>query len=78
MSADKQSKLKFYLHCCALDSECRGDIGWCWRVHLNTPWWHVAVALRPADMFVKLRDLEAADLYANSNKIYSWVDFGKW
>jgi hypothetical protein len=47
-------KQKFGLHCCALNSKCRGDIGWCWRLGLNTPWWHLGLALRPADRYVRV------------------------
>lgn len=44
---------KWFLHFCLLDAECRTYTG-LWRVHLNTPWWHVAVALRPGDRFARV------------------------
>lgn len=44
-------KQHWLIHCCALDQECRLYHGWLWRVHINSPWWHFGVALRPKDKF---------------------------
>jgi hypothetical protein len=44
---------RFDVHVCALDAECRLYAGSTWRLHVNTPWWHVGIALRPADRFVR-------------------------
>jgi hypothetical protein len=36
-----------------LDRVTRKYCGWVWRLHVNTPWWHLGIALRPADRFVQ-------------------------
>lgn len=41
------------VHCCLLDAECR-SMGLVARVHLNTPWWHIGVALHPSSRFAYL------------------------
>lgn len=58
---DRQDR--FYLHLCVLDRECRYYAGWVWRLHINTPWWHLGLALRPKDRF--------ADRYPKAR----WVSF---
>jgi hypothetical protein len=65
-------KQKFSLHSCVLDSGCRGDIGWCWRLDVNTPWWHLGIALRPKDRYVRMTRREPFT-YA-----LSWVYFQRW
>lgn len=49
-------KQKFFLHICLLDAGCRRYAGIMLRVHLNTPWWHFGVALRPKDKFANIGD----------------------
>lgn len=45
------------LHCCALDKECRQYTGWMWRLHLNTPWGHLGIALRTKDKYARMSTL---------------------
>lgn len=71
----ERQRHKFGLHCCALDSECRGDIGWCWRLQLNTPWWHLGIALRRNDQYCRLIDREAEKPLDKSNLKYEWTYF---
>jgi hypothetical protein len=43
---------RWWVHSCLLDSECRRVAGPTWRIDLNSPWWHLGIALRPGDRFV--------------------------
>lgn len=69
---------KFGVHCCALDSECRHNIGWCWRLEVNTPWWHLGIALTRKNRYIRLRDPKAAEPLAKSNLIPEWTTFRRW
>jgi hypothetical protein len=40
----------FSVHCCLLDKECR-QYDPPKRIHLNTPWFHLAFALTPGSKF---------------------------
>lgn len=48
------NKQRWSIHFCALDAECRGNIGWCWRLEINTPRRHLGIALRPADRYARI------------------------
>lgn len=41
------------VHCCHFDRHCR-KYGAATRIELTTPWWYLAVALRPGSRFVQL------------------------
>lgn len=69
---------KFHVHCCVLDSECRGDIGWCWRLEIRTPWWHLGIALTPANRYVRLRDRNAAEPFDKANLKREWINFSRY
>jgi hypothetical protein len=66
-------KQRWSLHFCPLDREDArliAPLTMPWRVHLNTPWFHFAVALRPGDRFVRLR--------SGGGYAADWTDFRKW
>jgi hypothetical protein len=42
----------FSVHCCLIDKQCR-SYGAPPRLHVNTPWLHVGVALRPSARFAR-------------------------
>lgn len=67
---------RFGLHVCALDAECRGLIGWVWRIEFNTPWWHLGLALRPKNRYERFRRWppmrESPDL-AKAGAVREWV-----
>lgn len=43
---------KWGVHMCVLDRTCRRHAGWVWRLQVNTPWWHLGIALAPASRYV--------------------------
>jgi hypothetical protein len=43
-------KIRWQLHCCLLDKQCR-LWGAPWRVHAITPWFFFAFALKPSHKF---------------------------
>lgn len=58
-------KQKWSIHCCGLDKYCRDYAGRLWRLHVNSPWWHLGIALTPGTR------------YATSEKD-DWISFHKY